>query len=923
MDYLKITNSEIMEYFLNRIRNDERFKNLTTSSIFGMYMEMMSGVTDLLRHYITRQAEETYFDSSRLDSSAIKLSKNLFYNPQRPRPAESEISITINGPLPEAFLKNYTTQGDALKYKPTIYFNQYKTNLKYKGQNYLLKHTYSYTFTEEDLVKCRDANWSKTIVLSRDFTSKSIPLTTESISVNLTKPIEVFQGEYKTKIFEGAYNMNNVGRPYQFYDIDDSEFSNWFGERDPHAYTIEGTVETFRPNMGYTIIGIGKNEDEAFSDNNLFEIDITSVYTSIGYRKAVNDGTLDQNDKLKICTLYTNPDKSVRLKFGDNKFVVGGINANNDNIYVKYIATKGSSVNEVGTKDCVLKSEDKFYINVDGGLIDVTNNITFKFTKDITFGADLEDSESIKNNASEYYASADRFVTKPDYELGLRLSNALPNIHGTKVWGEGEVENMNGKLNKYLQNIVFYSIIGSPYKNDNGRYEVKNMYTDGNNFTTLYSDGITNHLVDYVKSYASTVTFALSQDRETDLVYMNVIKNLNSYLNLKSFMNTKCYSLPPILQYFDLVGTVYINRLTNVADFQERLEKKIYKWLDDNVTFNRMIYLSEFYKLIQEEKSDVSRCVLDLKCSGLLKGDITEDTYTYKDSPDNVAKTNYSIKMYEVAGDDGSSKKYVESIILSKYQLNHTFSKYDLGDRYIEIEIKDGEGENVLFRFTGQCIGVVDSADNEKLVLTIDKDDQDVSGLNTATNIQFGNLMLKYNDDGDYYSSSNFGGGSRALQNYNLTSSKFNDVKIIFNNWIKQLQEYSGSFDTPVTLPFIMSMDYGEENEKVIYSQTMERAGNNNYDDLPFTLSEKSFNIYFINKIIKDVYNNNPDNVEYNLTSFEDTDWSGVNGLIKDIYPIVKPYIVTNILDDNHNITNYSMEQEIPVVRLKLNYRFV
>lgn len=915
MDFLKITNTEIMEYFLNRIRNDERFKNLTTSSIFGMYMEMMSGVTDLLRHYIARQAEETYFESSRLDSSSIKLAKNLFYNPIRPRPADSEISITIQGPLPQQFTSNYCKSGDALKYKPTIYFNQYKTNLKYNGNNYLLKYTYSYTLNEQDIVECSNPNWKKTIVLSRDFTSKSIPLTTSYINENLTRPIEIFQGEYKTKVFEGIYNGDKVAKPYQFYDIDDVEFSDWFGERDKHAYTINGTVESFRPENGYTKVGIGKSEEEALSDNNLFEIDTTSVYTSIGYRSAVNDGTLDQNNKLKICTIYTNPDKSVRIKFGDNKYVTGGINSQDDNIYVKYISTKGSLANEVGTKDCILKSEDKFYINVDGGLIDVTNNIIFKFTKDITFGADIEDAESIKENASEYYASADRFVNKPDYEVGLRLSKALPKIHGTRVWGEGEIEAMNGTLNKVLQNIIFYSIIGTPYKNENGRYEVKNLYTDGNNFATLYSKGITNHLVDYVKSYKATTTFGQEQDRNSNIPYMNVIKNLNSYLDYKSFMNTRCYSIPPILQYFDLVGTVYINRLTNIADFQERLENKIYKWLDDNVTFNKNIFLADFYRLIQEETSDVSSCVLDIKCSGLMKGDAITDTYTYTDSSE-PQRCEYTLSV--ITNSDG--KKYVESITINKQQKNHTFIKDDLDNRYIEILVKDSNGEDLVW-FNGQCVGVADN--DEVLVLTIDPNNQDDTGLNSNEDIEYGRMNLIYNDDRDYYSSSNFGGGLKSLRNYDLKSSDVDDVKTIINNWISQLNEYYGSYDTPVTLPYILDYDYGGENNKVIYSQTMDRAGNNNFDDLPLTLNEKSFNVYFISKIIDEVYAKYTSNENTEYKDYNDIDWEGVNGLIKDIYPLLKPYICTNLLDDNHNITNFSMEQEIPVVRLKLNYRFV
>lgn len=82
-----------------------------------------------------------FLDSAKLDSSVIKLSKNLGYNPRRSVPATAEIAIKLNGPLPEQ-----ASAGD------TIWFNNEAIKLSFNGDNYRLDHCYSYVLTDEDIM---------------------------------------------------------------------------------------------------------------------------------------------------------------------------------------------------------------------------------------------------------------------------------------------------------------------------------------------------------------------------------------------------------------------------------------------------------------------------------------------------------------------------------------------------------------------------------------------------------------------------------------------------------------------------------------------------------------------------------------------------------------------------------------------------
>ena len=82
------------------------------------------------------------------------------------------------------------------------------------------------------------------------------------------------------------------------------------------------------------------------------------------------------------------------------------------------------------------------------------------------------------------------------------------------------------------------------------------------------------------------------------------------------------------------------------------------------------------------------------------------------------------------------------------------------------------------------------------------------------------------------------------------------------------------------------------------------RRGNDTNLNIQYQLSERSFWFYFVKeKIVNEIYQNDIENK-----------WTYIENLVKDLYPLVKPIFVNNILDNNHNITNFSLN----ILKIKL-----
>ena len=76
--------------------------------------------------------------------------------------------------------------------------------------------------------------------------------------------------------------------------------------------------------------------------------------------------------------------------------------------------------------------------------------------------------------------------------------------------------------------------------------------------------------------------------------------------------------------------------------------------------------------------------------------------------------------------------------------------------------------------------------------------------------------------------------------------------------------------------------------------------------------------MYLVPKIIENYY----DNIDLSEEDVNGDRWSQIDSLVRDLYTQFKATFCDSILDDNNNIVNFSMNNEIPVVRLKITYKY-
>lgn len=887
LDYTKVTHEQLLDQFRNRLLSDPRFKNLSAAAIYQIYMEMMSGTFDMLHFYLGRTAEEMFFDSAKLDSSGIKLSKNLGYNPRRAIPATAEIAVKLTGPLPKT-----AAIGD------TIWFNNESLKLSFNNKQYRLDHCYSYTLDANDIATGVDnPNWQKTISYSipHDAVDGFIPLAQHA---NALDRIRIVQCSIVTEEIYAVANAECIGNSYQCYDINNIKFSNWYGKRDPFAYNENKYV----PADGWCKIGIGLNKTDAFSPEKLCDIEIENVYCNSKVKAA--NAIVGNTKKLNVCRVETNQDKTVRITFGDGSIVNNGFNNGDEILYVQYVETDGYAANTPDVVGSVLDNSSKIMAHAPGKLYDLTKNVSFVLTTNISNGDDFESLARMKINAAVWFASRGQLVNEKDFNAYFASMSKPIAAKNAIAWTTTKLKNRTNYSSNYsdqftnecnnAKDAIFYTVIGDLYESlGNDRYKVKELYTATNEDyvvggTTLYNN--TNDYLSHISDLSECVrstnnrlqTIAYEQANDkNDPFHLNTVSIYND-IEEKLPFGVMPISIPPIVQYFDLVGTVEIDRTTNVADYQSEIESKIYKWLVDRQSFNNKIYKSDLIKLIYDNKSTRNVSV-DLTPSTLTKD--TADYYFFGD-----VKTSASNKGNYITSING----YTDNVIVIKRTSDNTTfangnSSVLMSEAYIRsaltVSIGVDSAESTTLSTKNVTVKeVTELSDGRIQIILNDSDYSDIfDSLDQSNGIWIGinNVVNQfYNAAPD----TNNITGKTALDSY------------ISNNYNSEYT--SGTTQTPVVRPYTAET-YAVSGNK-ISERIVEQTRQTNKYSLN-ALNEKSFNF-----IVCDANEN---------TALEKSDYT-------DIYKCVKYIIEDSILDDNNNIVNYTLPNEISVVRVMLNYTY-
>jgi len=430
LQYSGLTYEEIIQQVNDKLNSDERFANFRESAIAQTLVEIFAGTVDIVNYYLERRAEESFFDTARLRSSVIMLARQLGYVVQRPVPAEASIKLKLKGNF-----AGIVNANDQLQIP-------FQSVFSFGGFKYILKNTL--TISLSPYVDRMNAQGNA-------FESDFIELDIEG------NDIEIVQGEIKEKVFEGSTNPQ-VGSTFQLYRIDDTEASNRYGSED---YTVPVTK---------VWVGNVKN------DNTEYTIDRRSLINWEVIDAATGGETVD------VCVLRTSITEGLELLFGDGRFAELGATTSGqgaqtsfENVYLQYLATKGSLANQTGVKGKKLTFSGKVFTNTGQ---DITDKVEFNFKSNITGGADMEDIDSIRINAPNIYYTLDRLVSKVDYTNYLRSLTSPIDIKNAIAWGEQEeLEKRNTDALIRMFNIVFFSVVGPLYQVNTSPYFAKSRET--------------------------------------------------------------------------------------------------------------------------------------------------------------------------------------------------------------------------------------------------------------------------------------------------------------------------------------------------------------------------------------------------------------------------------------------------------------
>lgn len=974
MNYLNVTYEQLLQDFKARLNSDPRYKNITSSTIYGMFQEMLLACMDMTNFYMQRTAEEAFIDTARLDSSIIKHGKNLGYNPRRPVPAQCELAIRLKGPLPKSLVPG-----------TVIVFSQDRTKLVYNGRPYILDGGYSYTLTQEDIVNGASNDWVKELYFAVPSEAATyIPLQGISYyNTNNTTPIKCFQAERKTIEFKGTANVQKIGETSQFYDIDDLEFCNWYGKRDPYAFYNNKYV----PARSWCKVGVGADEDDAFNDDNIYTIETQSIY--------LNDDVTDLNGEipltpLKVCLIDTNSDKTVRLTFSSEKHIVDiGLKSYKDNIYVKYLATKGKAANQTGVKGAVINHSNNIKVNVHGDLIDVTNNVQFIINSDIYGGEDFENQRSIKINAPAYFSSRDKLITKQDFLAHFRALTSPMTVQNALVFGQQEIEDIGdtSMIHNLIQNNIFYCLIGHMYVKNKGNYYVRNVLTELDNTSTdtfsLYGDQYLNHIADYLKMLMSYNSFMNTQYNDyVNEQWLKNIKMIRNNIKHKTEINSVVLSLPPFVQYFDVVGKVFVKPMVDIEAYNTRMKNKIFEYLDEQAALDRKIYKSDIIRLYNED-DDTRSVDIDIKVSHIIKSDTMSFEWDSRYTSDFEVAQNKDLASFKQAftsdtptpeeltakygggwwnqivlpNIDSYGNKINTSIFKNKritieMECNNRYHSYAGKSHYVDATAQYPTKHTYIL----QCDV---SEDNDKIILAPNAIQsqystywplEKISGQSDSTKDIMQHSCYRYHKDdeyrnGNYTSSINTNSymPNNTQQKIIANDSGIISLKIItptyddyystskFNTMTADDYKLSGNEVNEIEaelnkwlseeLSVINSVQRSinlpyivNTNTVATRTETIERRGN--IIALPEnTLSEQSFWTYFVPKIIRKYYDGKGIHGKIDEESqITGEAWVAATKLIKDLYALVKPGICDSILDANNNITNFSTSMEIAVL---------
>ena len=303
------------------------------------------------------------------------------------------------------------------------------------------------------------------------------------------------------------------------------------------------------------------------------------------------------------------------------------------------------------------------------------------------------------------------------------------------------------------------------------------------------------------------------------------------------------------------------------------------------------------------------------------KTDSKHKIYDLKNiTDDSTIHIQFRIYNYQASGSTANDQKSstVDHVSKFTYEEFSNYIKIYLHTPYIgtQIALPPDFASNVLYRATTDYYSDPEQASAEIQAQL----DADLTAHGESPTIcRLYNIIARDSNDGfitttsygnNYWSDSKYEITSERAKEYGLTLTDLKKLNADVIKWMNGLKIHDTA-DRAIDLPYtITSFDV------ITRSETIMRRGDlkASEDD---TLSEKEFWNYLIKTLLNKYYPNITES-----TDIYDKEWNAAERLIIDLYKLTKPGISDSILDDNNNVVNYSMDQDIAILRCTFDVKY-
>ena len=569
-------------------------------------------------------------------------------------------------------------------------------------------------------------------------------------------------------------------------------------------------------------------------------------------------------------------------------------------------------------------------VSVKGSIVSLTNNVQFIINSDIYGGENFESQASMKINAPAYFSSRGKLITRDDYMSYFRALSSPMTVQTAMVFGQHDIEDTIGFMHPLCQNNILYCLAGHVYiKNPSGNWTIRNVLTENDYNTTdtfsLYGDKYLEHLCDYVKllkSYQGFYNCQYSNNPQDQ--WLRNIQLINKNCQFNSEINSVILSLPPYIQYFDAVGTVYVKPLTDIEKYMNEMQNRVYEYLDSRVSTHKKIYKSEIIKLYNEHPATVSTDI-DFKISEIIKSEVKNYYWSKTSTPAFEFKQDKSLESYTSVINtytEEAGKPDKDSQLIAQYgegwwnvlklpnidtygnkMLSKMFEERSIRVDILNITNVNGVDTKTIINTNTFSAEV---SEDENFIILTPKSIQENKNITLEAIQQFNVILPNTND---FYSSSTF--STHKTDEYGLSETQIGEIEDYINKWLSEELYTTTSAQRAINLPYTVRSANVDTR-----SETIMRKGHIILDN-NMTLSENSFWNYIVPAIIEKYY---PSIGE--ASDIYGTEWTHATNLIMDIYPLIKPGICDSILDNNNNITNFSTQMERACLRNIINVQY-